>query len=81
MCNQLNLYVQYIASILRYLCSNVRSCVVVDVHCVDRLRIVRAVDTSAVLVLLCSACSAGITKELAHAYKLIFREIKSYFYF
>ena len=78
MCNQLNLYVQYIASILRYLCSNVRSCVVVDVHCVDRLRIVRAVDTSAVLVLL---CSAGIAKELAHAYKLIFREIKSYFYF
>ena len=54
MCNQLNLSVQYIASVLRYSCSNVRSCVVVDVHCVVRLRIVRAVDTSAVLVLLCS---------------------------
>ena len=62
MCNQLNLSVQYIASVLRYSCSVVCYCVDVDVNCVGRSRIVRAVDSSTVLSYCCSTCFTSLCK-------------------
>jgi hypothetical protein len=56
MCNQLNLSVQYIASVLRYSCSVVCSCGDVDVNCVGRLRIVSEVDISPYCLIVLRMC-------------------------